>query len=267
MIVEIMTKKWIRIGDLDINCPVCQKPDWCMVSSDGKYAKCSRIPEYSQKGTVHEISKIKVKVNGSKAGYYTPINWDSLNTSYMRNCESWRVQQFGALKGLKPKSLLRLGIGFDGEYYTFPVRNENFDIVGIQRQNQERKLMVKGSKIGVFLPTNHKLYREPLVITEGTSDTAAALDLGLNAVGRLNNSSGNKIIMNLCDVSIVIIMSDNDENRAGQNGAYTLGNALKGIGKRVKVIIPPYKDLRKWSNKESLNKEMLLSYFEKVMLL
>jgi putative DNA primase/helicase len=49
---------WVRIGDAGVNCPVCGKPDWCLISSDDpndpSAALCSRIKD----GSVREISGV-----------------------------------------------------------------------------------------------------------------------------------------------------------------------------------------------------------------
>jgi len=254
-------RKWIRIGDLGICCPICGKPDWCRVSKNGEYVLCSRIPVYSQKGSLHKVDKsIETKGISDKANYYPPINWYALSKSYSRNCPLWRVAQYGALKRITFKSLIRLNMGFDGETYTFPIFNENYVITGVQRQFPDGiKSMVRGSKLGIFIPTSFDTEVGKLVITEGMSDTAVALDLGLNAIGRLNCSSGQEIIKNIVnkhkfDAYVVI---DNDTNQAGYDGGMKLAKELSFLTKTVKIIIPPlkYNDLRGWVIKGGLSRK------------
>jgi len=38
----MMTSKWVRVNRCN-PCPVCGKPDWCLISQDGKAAICARI--------------------------------------------------------------------------------------------------------------------------------------------------------------------------------------------------------------------------------
>lgn len=257
-------RKWIRIGDLGICCPICGKPDWCRVSKDGGYILCSRVPVYNQKGTVHKIQEPLVIRNGiNKDGDYSPsvkstINWTALNKFYRSNCQFWRLFQYAALKGVLPASFLKLEIGFDGDAYTFPIYNKNFNIVGIQRQFSDgTKSMIKGSKIGIFIPIHFNQHKSSLFITEGVSDCAAGLDLGLNVIGRLNCSTGAEIIKSLVNnwKPQTYIIADNDVHRAGQNGAFKLANDITSMNIKVKVIIPPYKDLRIWKRKEDLTEE------------
>lgn len=248
-----INNKWIRIYELDVNCPICGKPDWCRISEDGKQVLCSRVPRYSQQGTIHKVDN-NITVTKSVIKKYPPINWNVINKGYKKNLSRWRLRQFAALKGLTPKSLLKLELGYDGDAYTFPIKNDDFNIIGIQRQFPDgKKIMVKGSKIGVFIPTDY--VEDNTVITEGVSDCAAAIDLHLNAIGRLNNSSGADFLLNICKTSNVLIVSDNDEHKAGQNGAIALANKFKQVGKKVKVLIPPkeYKDLRNWKVKGKLS--------------
>jgi len=260
---HIKREEWIRIGNLGICCPICGKPDWCRVSKDGNRVLCSRVPVYSQEGTVHKIDEnIEIKDREKYVYKDYTINWELLNMSYMKNCPFWRVSRFGKSRGVSNDSLIKLYMGFDGEFYTFPVFNSRSDVVGIQRQHLDHtKLMIAGSKIGVFIPLGFSL-SEPVVITEGASDTAAALDLGLNVIGRMNNSTGNKIIkkiMNKSRARLVYIIADNDINRAGYDGAMKLAKQLSSgcPSKNIKVFVTPwpYKDLREWKIKVGLDAE------------
>ena len=48
--------RWVRIADAGVTCPICAKPDWCLVSSDDpenpSAAACSRISD----GSIRELS-------------------------------------------------------------------------------------------------------------------------------------------------------------------------------------------------------------------
>lgn len=253
----------VRVEELGIDCPICHKPDWCRVSEDGKFAICSRVPIYSQGGTLHKLSKKidyrKLDVNPITKKKYQPINWNKIQNLYSQAITPKQIQKFGQAKGLSYDSLVSLGIGFDDMFYTFPLYDCDFLMVGIQRQNLEgKKLMVKGSHNGIFLPRALDI-NSALFVTEGASDCAAALDLGLNAIGKLNNTSGNKIvekIVNKFQLDTYII-ADNDKNRAGQNGAFELAKLIRRNGMRVKIIIPPCNDLREWKNKFGLTRQYI----------
>jgi DNA primase len=113
-----------------------------------------------------------------------------------------------------------------------------------------------------------------LFVCEGPTDTAAALDLGLFAVGRPNCCCGGpeiKIFARHHAVARVVLISDND--KPGLDGARKVGGELK---LPFAVYVPPAKDVREfvrlggtramiectlnntvWTNPETLKPEML----------
>ena len=87
---------------------------------------------------------------------------------------------------------------------------------------------------------------EHIVITEGPTDTAAALSLGLNAVGRSSCLSGVSLIRDLVharQIRRVTIVADHD--RPGMDGAHRLAAALPVLSR---ILVPPegIKDMRDW---------------------
>jgi len=40
-------RKWIRVNKQRA-CPVCGKPDWCLISQDGKAAICARTSKFER---------------------------------------------------------------------------------------------------------------------------------------------------------------------------------------------------------------------------
>ena len=142
-------------------------------------------------------------------------------------------------------SLERLGVGWDGEALTFPMRNEDGEIVGIRRRLPDgKKLSVRGGREGCFVPTGTMEVEPVVYVTEGPTDTAAALDLGLYAIGRPSCNGGGYIISRLTANKAVVIVSDNDT--AGHNGAVALRRLIEPYCRWVRVVMPPCKDLRRW---------------------
>jgi len=103
--------------------------------------------------------------------------------------------------------------------------------------------------------------QEAVIVVEGYSDTAAALDLGFVAVGRPSAEGGNKFLPTLLRGREVIVVGDNDAG-AGQRGMESTFQTLKGICKSVTKVLPPsqYKDLRQWKNQLSLTKASFLEW-------
>ncbi len=150
-------------------------------------------------------------------------------------------------------SLIRLGTGWCGESFTFPMYNEKRIIIGIRRRFQNgRKVSLTGSKTGLFLPAD--LPSEGLLlICEGSTDVAAALDLDFAAVGRPNCNSKVDMTARFAKGRDVIIIADNDTPKRdgrnpGQAGALKLARKLVFVCSSVRIILPPteHKDLRGW---------------------
>jgi len=117
------------------------------------------------------------------------------------------------------------------------------NMTGIRlRSDSGFKWSVEGSHQGIFLPSTPS--QKTGVICEGPTDTAAALSLGLWAVGRASCSAGlsdvPKVFKRL-RIRRAIIISDNDT--PGLNGAAMLGRQL---GIPYCTLVLPTKDLRKF---------------------
>jgi DNA primase len=107
----------------------------------------------------------------------------------------------------------------------------------------------------MFIPHSFTtMLRDYIIITEGVSDTATTVDLGLNVIGRLSANCCEDIITNMIvklgtkDI-IILIMADGDE--AGIKGATKLATYLKPCSEYVKILVPlKGGDLREWVKKE-----------------
>ena len=114
------------------------------------------------------------------------------------------------------------------------------NVVGIRLRNQRGKFAVRGSKQGIFLADVPA--QKTLFVCEGPTDTAAAVDLGLFAVGRPNCCCGGpeiRIYARQHDCNRAVIIADND--KPGLDGAKKVGGELK---LPFAIYVPPAKDLR-----------------------
>lgn len=238
-------------------CPVCQRPDWCMYSEDGKAAICARVSEGSKKkcgdaGWLH-IIKEGDRPTGKPYKRFRPEpvrDFSDESEIFQTAIADWQINDLAGSLGVKSVSLKRLNVGFDGEAYTFPMMDENRKIIGIRRRFDDgRKFALAGSSNGLFIPGG--LDKEkPLVICEGPTDCAAGLDLGFEAIGRPNCAS--KIAMTARFArgrKKIVIICDND--MPGRDGAKKLAEELVRCCTSVKIISPPpgIKDLREWKQK------------------
>jgi len=221
-----------------------------LVSKTGKYAgygkcfACGYYVEVDMEGRRKIVKAQRIP---------NPINWNALNELYKNN------YQTGCLPFTKwdvtPDTLKLMDIGWDGESHTFPVYKNRKTMIGIQRIFEDNsKKLVHGSRMGIFIPFSYTYTKNYTVITEGVSDTAMAVDLNLNVIGRLSANCCEDIITNifrnlLVKDRIILILADNDE--AGKKGAIKLATHLKPYSEYVKIV-PSQKggDLREWVNEE-----------------
>ncbi len=184
---------WIRTMDAGHPCPVCQKPDGCLLSAEDP-------------ANPKAVVCIRVKENAKK-----PL-------------------KFGYLHVLKDEGNLtgRAALADNGG---------------------------------------------PVVIVEGMSDTAAALDLGFDAVGRPSNLAGLDALNDLIRGRECIIIGENDAKlnkltntteTPGRDGMIATFQTVRRAAKRVTMLMPPphVKDLRAWVAKYKLTKAQFLEYHE-----
>ena len=157
-----------------------------------------------------------------------------------------RLAGFGRSLGLTADSLRRLGVGWDGQAYTFPMIEERLSIIGIRRRLPSgKKLSVRGGHEGVFLPGDPFRHGGYVFLTEGPTDTAALLDIGLDAIGRPSCMGGRGIVKAITGRRDVAVVADHDG--PGWRGAVILAGELARPGRLVKVIVALWGgDAREW---------------------
>lgn len=252
-------------------CPVCGKPDWCLVNHAGTAAICARIEQGSIKrsgdaGWLHVLgtedrsqkpvdrtgncqlpsSNFQVQAKGPTAAVGMAADFSKLTEQYKRRCSERQVRLLAQSLGVTPASLVRLDLGWDGEAFCFPMRDENGVIIGIRRRfGNGKKVCVSGSRNGLFVPSGIE-NASNLVICEGPTDCAAALDMGWDAIGRPNCDCKIAMAVRYVRRRKVVIVADRDS--AGLRGARKLYEALEAAGSAVRIIVPPdgCKDLRDW---------------------
>ena len=256
-----MISKGMRRVNRNRPCPICGKPDWCLISEDSSAVICPRIEQDSVKrcgdaGWLHILREETYSKHKSmdyrtrtiaRISATTPKNFSNLSEKYQNRLTLEMLDQLSTSLGVSQESLNRLGVGWDGQAYTFPMSNAEGNIIGIRRRFTDgHKVSVTSSKTGLFIPADLNM-DNPLLICEGGSDAAAALDLGFNSIGRPNYCS--KIEMTVRAVKMwdeIIVVGDADKN--GIEGAEKIGKILAVHCQSVKVIFPPQgtKDLRDW---------------------
>jgi len=169
------------------------------------------------------------------------------------------VEGLATMLGVDDEALKAMDVRYNwmDECWSFPMRDAEGKIVGLRYRELcgSRKWSAKGGKDGLFGKVRSKSEEGrsvELVVLEGASDTAAALSLGLNAVGRSSCQTGAaqlKALIRRERPRIVTIVADNDE--PGIRGAELLATNLLSLisnlsSLRILVVPHPYKDLRAW---------------------
>jgi hypothetical protein len=151
--------------------------------------------------------------------------------------------------GVTEGSLRRLGVGWSARHraWTFPMYGAAGEVRGIRLRGLDgRKWSIKGGREGLFLPDGLDAAQR-LLVCEGPSDTAAALDMGCEAVGRPSCTGGADLLLRLVRErrpGELVVVADHDA--PGQRGAAALARVLAGYVPTVRLITPPVKDLRDW---------------------
>lgn len=250
-------------------CPICDKPDWCGTTTDGA-VRCMREqvapPGWrimkvvdAHGGTVfarddgtaqHRSNEKAAKV--AKAGR----NWTAAADHYGMTVTDDQVKGMADKLGVKPEALRAIGIGWkaDERCYTFPEKDAGKNTLGINRRFDDgSQRFIKGGHRGLIIPRGIDDLPDPVLIVEGASDTAAALSMGLNAVGRPSNRSGSDQLAKLLEGREVIVVGEWDMKQSGnwpgRDGAFAVAQQLADTwGKPTHWALPPdnAKDVREW---------------------
>jgi hypothetical protein len=244
---------WVRVNSRS-RCPICGKPDWCLIGTDGG-AICARMESpyrQGEAGWYHptEPGRVAVQVQRGDTPPAHPAEWWK---SYAEQCQADGVGRLPGLArelGVTVEALERLCTGWSGDAWTFPMLDVAGRILGVRlRLPSGRKLAVRGGREGLFYPLDlpTDLTTDTMLVCEGPTDCAAALDLGALAVGRPSCTGGVRHIVELVQRRCpgrVVVMADDDG--PGRRGAEALASTLLPYIRQVQVLTPPAKDLRAW---------------------
>ena len=160
------------------------------------------------------------------------------------------------------QSLKALGVGFDTQesVWTFPERNADGIVCGLNRRYPDgEKKMMFGHKRGLYFADTWRERPGPVLIVEGGSDTAAAITLGLAAIGRPSAIVPGDVLPELVELlkllpseREIIVLGECDEKSdgkwPGRDGAIRTSRELtEALGRPIAWALPkPAKDLRCW---------------------
>ena len=229
-------------------CPVCHKPDWCVVAGDPEDPPrvfCQRVESSTRVGALgflHVLRQCPLD-SYSKPLAPKPIDheyWEGLAASYVRALEPGRLRAFSEGLGVSAESLRLLGVGWTGQCWSFPMYDDRARTKGIRlRRPDGFKYAVRGSSQGLFMAASQAPPRE-LWVTEGPTDAAALLSIGLPVIGRPScmgcEATLSKLLTRAQCENVVVVA---DADGPGRRGARDLALVLAGSIGRVTVIEPP----------------------------
>jgi len=258
--------RWVRCSK-SRRCPICGRPDWCSIAENGSVACCMRIEHGSvcRKDLGHGIGYIHrihepldwATSRPSPPPVSTPpehvfaLDYDAILARWRAATSAADLEQFALRLGVRVDALVDLDVAWcpERQAWAFPMHDERRQVVGIRLRTDSAKFALPGSKAGAFIPAGLDS-RSLLLICEGPTDTAAALSLGYQAIGRPSCSGATTIIADLLQAGRrrpVVIVADADG--PGRAGARQLADRIVGLCQGVRIITPaPLKDLRAWLN-------------------
>lgn len=253
-------------------CAICRRPDWCLLSIDGTKAVCARTMSGRPMGDAGWIHKLADPIVVRRPLRSPPkqsqpgkrIDWNQMALKFEGALDDETMLGAEQALGVTAHSLWRLGMGLCRlqTALSFPMFDAPDQAVGIRLRTEDgRKFAVAGSTNALFIP--RKLKGDGfLLIVEGPTDTAAALDLGFDAIGRPSCSAAVAATEKVVDAlghKEVVILANFDEAKPrpnggvfypGQDGAKKLADSLAVERKRnVRVVYPlKGKDVRQWKS-------------------
>lgn len=195
-----------------------------------------------------------------------PIDWVGLMKYYEElGLQSCKRYYLAGEWDVDSSVLSRLHIGWDGECFTYPMRNKNFCVVGMQRRySNGSKKCVSGSRLGLIIPRDID-FTDVVIVCEGAHDTATVLDLGFNAIGRPGAMAVINETAAVLDGCYVAIIPDNDE--PGVVGARRLAKEVVKTAKKCAIFNMrnkgDWKDISIWVNQEG--KEVVRDALKNIM--
>lgn len=220
---------WTRVSHEE-PCPICRKPDNCSVSDDGGAVWCGRVPDgairQNNGGQFLHYADERVATSGSAARPHTARARPSV-TQEDHGALVARIELCTELAADNGKQLLatELGVSVDSlerlevtclpGFSLWPERSADGTVIGLcDRFPDGTKKQEAGTKRGLTFCDGWHEIPGPVLLPEGGSDTAAALTMGLCAVGRPSNSSGLDLLVELLrqlpDDREIVVLGEND---------------------------------------------------------
>lgn len=252
-------------------CPICDSSDWCMLDASNpehpSRVICPRTPSdvrWGEAGYLHELDKAKPSPTLRRRLIPSILrprpDFSEMARKFRDAVDADRLHRLAQQLGVSVEALRLLGVGlvcdedldeagvrWASHAWSFPMVDSNGRVIGLRlRLPSGRKLAIRGSKTGLFVPTavgsGGRYY-----VAEGESDTAALVTLCVPALGRAGCKQGKDLVRKWLAQRVcreVVVVADNDD--PGIEGALQLARHLATRGRSARVLVPPVGDIRQW---------------------
>lgn len=258
---------WVRVSH-HCTCPLCDKPDNCSVSRDGRMVWCGRVSEGSIRQNaggqfLHRLSEDRPYIPPIAAPprrpKRPPRDWGALAKRLACHAGNAR-DELAAQLGVSSQALAGLDVGWHAghRWWSFPERDGDGTVIGINvRHLDGSKQRLFGSRSGLTFADGWDAGGGPILLAEGGSDTAALMTIGLSVVGRPSNTGGVKLLIDLLSDAVadreIIVVGERDRKPdgrwPGREGAVGTAKGLAaGLQRPIGWALPPddAKDARSW---------------------
>jgi|LauGreDrversion4_2_1035121.scaffolds.fasta_scaffold16193_4 hypothetical protein len=257
-------------------CPICAHDHWCLVAGWGDRAICcrteseTRIPSFD--GWLHHIPPRNraqpetIARLTRTAQPHAVRDFSDLLDRHIEAFDDAQRQRAAELLGLDACAFDPYAIGLDTKADALAIPALQLSVptvIGIRYRALTRRTCgakwwtERGSTAGLLLPRAAPDDRQIVAVCEGPSDTFAASQLGLHALGRWSCGLDERQLETLAShlapsaCPTLLVVGDNDGERAtGQRGADAAARAIIERLPELRVLRvqppPEHKDLRNW---------------------
>ena len=259
----------------DVPCPVCLHDHWCMISQYGERAVCCRVesdwPAPAFSGWYHQIpprgrpSPARIAAVTKPVGPHQVRDFGDLHQQHLDWFDSEQKTRAAASLGLDPCVFDLYPIGYAPTLDSLAIpamQVTSPKIVGIRYRRigtsagGSKWMCQPESTAGLLLPTSPPTSGHAICLLEGPSDTLAAGQIGLHAIGRWSCGLDSRQAETLkyyladCEQPTIFVIGDNDALHTGEKGADAAAELVTRAipGAVVLRVQPPMgtKDLREW---------------------
>ena len=273
----MIREKFVRVSR-KLRCPICGKHDWCGISYDGTIAICMRIQSGKTSGNGGWIHRIgdpvdRTLIREAKRKKQHRPNFKKMHKELSESTKEENLYLFAEELGVTIDSLHRMNVVRHDrkKAWAFPMYNHIGDMTGLRLRSSWGKWALDGSNAGLFTNRGEQFDSELWLVVEGATDTAAAISLEFNTVGRPSCRGQEIMLRDYLDMNgarQVIIIPDNDEPKhdsqgrifyPGIDGAIAL---TKKVAFNASIVMPPCNDFRTWVN-DGITKDEVVDYISK----